>query len=220
MGDELDPDEIGFDADEARSEVATKEPRKRRAPRKATAKYLERAGLAYIERFAPPKASLIRILRGKVTRSLRVHGGDPQEGEAIIQALAVKFEAAGLLNDALYAASRARRLFSRGHPRRVIAQKLREKGLAADDIDAALSDFYGDEANSDMTHGDMIHGDLAAALTYARKRRLGPFGPPAGRAERHPRDLAILARRGFSYDIAMRVLGEEFGRAFEDDLTG
>lgn len=201
--------------EETPGETAPRDPHKRRAPRKATAKYLERAGLAYIERFAPPKASLIRILRGKLARSLRVHGGDPEEGEAMIQALAVKFEAAGLLNDALYAASRARRLFARGHPQRVIAQKLREKGLAADAIENALSTLYSAQAD-----GDLAHGDLAAALTYARKRRLGPFGSPAERAERHPRDLAILARRGFSYDVAMRVLGEEFGEEFEDDLTG
>ena len=50
--------------------------------------------------------------------------------------------------------------------------------------------------------------DLAAAFKLARKRRLGPFREPDSevRAERREKDLATLARAGFSYDVAQQVI--------------
>ncbi|MHA1114431.1 MAG: regulatory protein RecX, partial [Alphaproteobacteria bacterium] len=48
--------------------------------------------------------------------------------------------------------------------------------------------------------------DLAAAIAYARRRRLGPWRVAAARAERRERDLAALARAGFNYDLARRVV--------------
>ena len=53
--------------------------------------------------------------------------------------------------------------------------------------------------------------ELEAALTYARKRRLGPHRDAAKRAEYRQKDLASLARQGFSFDIARKVLGGDSG---------
>jgi regulatory protein len=40
-----------------------------------------------------------------------------------------------------------------------------------------------------------------------RKRRLGPFRSAETRDEHRHKDLASLARQGFSFDIAKRALG-------------
>ena len=49
---------------------------------------------------------------------------------------------------------------------------------------------------------------MAAAFKLARKRRLGPFREPDSdaRAERREKDLATLARAGFSFDVAQQVI--------------
>ena len=48
--------------------------------------------------------------------------------------------------------------------------------------------------------------ELTAAVTLAKRRRLGPFAakPPDG--EQREKHLAALARAGFSYDVARRVI--------------
>jgi regulatory protein len=71
-----------------------------------------------------------------------------------------------------------------------------EKGVAPDDIDGALAALAETAGNTDFT----------AAVNLARRRRLGPYRPLAARAEMREKDLAALARAGFSYDIARRVV--------------
>ena len=55
---------------------------RRRVPRPATPERLEKAALAYLERFAASSESLRRVLRRRVRRSAELHGTDPAEGEA------------------------------------------------------------------------------------------------------------------------------------------
>ena len=45
-----------------------------------------------------------------------------------------------------------------------------------------------------------------AAVNLARRRRLGPFRRAGERAAMRGKDLAALARAGFSYPIAKRIL--------------
>ena len=45
-----------------------------------------------------------------------------------------------------------------------------------------------------------------AAAALARRRRLGPFRPAKDRKDRRARDLAAMARAGFDYDLAKKVI--------------
>ena len=48
---------------------------------------------------------------------------------------------------------------------------------------------------------------FAAALKLAKKKKIGPFSPNKEiRKERRSKDLAILVRAGFDYDVAVKVL--------------
>jgi regulatory protein len=51
--------------------------------------------------------------------------------------------------------------------------------------------------------------DFTAAVALARRRRLGPFSTRADRHERREKDMAALARAGFGYDIALKVIDAE-----------
>ncbi len=51
--------------------------------------------------------------------------------------------------------------------------------------------------------------DLAAALTYARRRRFGPYRTRQINDKEREKELAALARAGFSYAIAARIIAAD-----------
>lgn len=171
--------------------------RRRRGPRKATPEHLRNAALHYLERFASSEDNLRRVLMRKVQRSAHHHGTDAAEGAAAVEHLIQRFRETGLLDDASFAEARTRSLRERGQSARAIRFKLLAKGVPAAVAEDAVREIDGADASG---------AEREAAVTLARKRRLGPFADPAKRAERREKDLAALARAGFSYDIALEVV--------------
>lgn len=167
-----------------------------KAPAKITPRYLENAALHYLERFASSSANLRRVMMRKVDRSLTHWGGDRAEAAAQVEAVIAKLAGLGCLDDAAYAAMKTRGLHGRGKGMRVIRQTLAAKGVDAETADGALARLAEDVADPDFT----------AAIHLARKRRLGPFRPEAERAGMRQKDLAVLARAGFAFDTARRVV--------------
>ena len=172
------------------------EKRARKAPRKATPKSLENAALYYLVRFASSAEDRRRVLMRRVERSARAHDTDREEGAAAIDDIVRRFVASGILNDAAYAAARAGTLHRRGASARKIRASLMQKGVASDDIEAALASLRDEAADP----------EIAAAVTLARRRRLGPYRRDGDREARREKDLAALARAGFGYDIARKVI--------------
>ncbi len=170
-----------------------------RTPRKATPQSLENAALYYLGRFASSSENLRRVLMRRVDRSARLHDTDRDEGRAAVDAIVARFQTSGLVDDRAYAEGRVVALHRRGVPARGIRGRLMEKGVAAHHIEAALVGLAETGENT----------DLAAAVNLARRRRLGPYRPSSARADKREKDLAALARAGFSYDIARRIVEAE-----------
>lgn len=180
-------------------------PPKRRKPKKATPEYLERSALFYLERYASSVENLRRKLLQKVQRSAQVHGTDPQEGSDSVEALLARFQSSGLLDDSVYAQGRCRSLLRQGMSLRGIRTRLRAKGVANEIVEATLEEMEDERGAL----------DLEAAVAYARKRRIGPYRLERLRAENRERDLAALARRGFSYGTALHIVEAESAEALE-----
>ncbi|MBK1695920.1 hypothetical protein CKO21_01490 [Rhodovibrio salinarum] len=170
--------------------------RKPKGPKKATPDYLEKAALHYLERYASSRANLRRVLLGKVERSARAHGTDRDDGAQAVEQLLDRLGRAGYLDDTAYARGRAISLHRAGHGAQAIWMKLRQKGIDEDTARAALETLQ-EEADTP---------ELAAALRYARKRRIGPYRAPEQQAANIDRDMAALARKGFSLDLARQVV--------------
>ena len=102
----------------------------------------------------------------------------------------------GLLDDGRFAEGRARSLLARGRPTVAIRAALRDHGVDAADAARAVA----------ALREEAPQPDLAAALALARRRRLGPYRPADARASRRDKDLAVMARAGFSREIACRVI--------------
>ncbi|HEV2546104.1 MAG TPA: regulatory protein RecX [Stellaceae bacterium] len=170
--------------------------RKARGGKPITPAYLENAALHYLERFASSSANLKRVLTRKVIRAAAAGHGDIAEGERLVDALIARYVAAGLVDDKAYAAQRAASLRRQGNSRFAIRGKLALKGVERTLIERALGELDEDDAQ----------GEIAAASALVRRRRLGPFRPAAARKDAWQKDLAALARAGFSLDVARRVL--------------
>jgi len=176
-----------------------------RPPPRITGSYLENAALHYLERFAASSAGLRRVLMRKVDRSLAHWGGERADHAAQVDVLMAKLTRLGYLDDQAYAAMKTRALNRQGKGSRAIRANLAAKGVEAETITQALDGLAEDHAEP----------DLEAAIRLARKRRLGPYRAPDKRAETRAKDLAALARAGFDFDIARRVIEAESPDALE-----
>jgi regulatory protein len=182
----------------------------RRAPAKVSARSLENAALHYLERFSTSSEGLRRVLLRRVQRSAHFHGTDAAEASGWVDAVIEKMQAKGFLNDRLFAEGRTRTLLAQGVPLRAIRMRLREKGVV-DDIAADVLALVAED------NGDV---DVAAAVALAKRRRLGPFRAGAERPARRDKDLAALARAGFGYDVARRVVDAASPEALEARKRG
>ena len=101
----------------------------RRAPRQVTEQRLYNQALFHLQRFATSSANLRRVLMRRALRSARHHGTPtPPEAERMVDAVIARLQAAGLLNDPLYAEGKARGLANAGRSPRMIRAKLAQKG--------------------------------------------------------------------------------------------
>src|SRR5262249_54744303 len=143
---------------------------------------IERWALAYLGRFASSSENLRRVLLRRARKRLADDRDSVGAAAAVIDALVARYRASGLLDDAAYAAARARTRLRRGQPLRPIRAGLAAKGVGTEDATAAI----------DALRADGGDPDLAAAIAFARRRRLGPFR--SGAAATRDKELAAFAR--------------------------
>lgn len=167
-----------------------------KSPRRITADYLARVTTHYLERYATSRAHLRRLLLRRVHRSATFHEVDPEPWAALVDPELDRLERLGFLDDATYASDKARVLHRRGSGTRKIRAALHQKGLPSDVIDAAI-------AALEEREGDP---DFAAACTFARKRSIGPWRRHPLDEDRRRKELGRLARAGFGFDLARRVV--------------
>lgn len=163
-------------------------PKAARPPKAPDAAYLERAALYYLERFAASSASLEQVLRRKIMRRCKARGESPEPYYENIAPLIARYVESGLLDDKRYAQAKVASMRRKGTSARMINAKLAAKGINRDITAAQLE---ADEVS-----------ELEAAQNLVRRKKLGQD------PERKDKDLATLARAGFSYGVAKQALEE------------
>lgn len=167
--------------------------KKQKQPRRISSQYLENAALYYLQRYATSAANFRRVMRRKIQRSCTFHKTDPEEFYPLVDALVTRYIAAGLLNDKGFAEARVSSLRRQGRSKSAIVAKLAAKGLGRAEVEAALEGHDGEASEA---------AELAAAMKLAKKKKLGNAEDPKQRQK----ELAVLARAGFSFDIAQAAL--------------
>lgn len=154
--------------------------------RKLSEQSLGNAALHYLRRYSASRKGLARVLERKAKRHVKEKGGELEAVRPMIAAVVERMVRAGYVDDARLAESKSASLHRQGKSSRVIKLKLREKG-----IEPELA------AKAAQTTPEQ---ELEAAQTLVRKKRLGRD------PERRQKDLAVLMRAGFNYDVAKRAL--------------
>jgi regulatory protein len=169
-----------------------------KAPSRAA---LHEAAIAHLARYAATRAGLTRVLDRRVERWARAVPDDPDAVAAAKQAVrdvVAALTASGVLDDAGFAASRARSLIRAGRSRMAVAAHLAARG-----VDPAIREALPDDAET----------ELAAALVLVRRRRFGAFRAAPADEARLKREFGVLARAGFSQEIASRALRMDVAEA-------
>ncbi len=166
---------------------------------------LETAAIDYLARYSSSRIQLRRVLERRIRRWAEQDGTDPVAARGLLPDLLAKLERNGLLDDRRFAAGHAASLQRRGRSLARIKLGLAQRGVAGE---------IATETVKELAAGNPA-ADFAAAANHARRRRLGPYRAPAERRERRDKDLASLARAGFAYETARRVIDAASSAALE-----
>jgi regulatory protein len=178
------------------------EKKKKKQPRKITPTYLENSAIYYLERFSSSTDNLRRVMTRKIMKSCYFYQEDDiEEKKEWLEVVIAKLVRIGYLNDETYTNMKARSLRYSGNSKRNIMGKLKQKGLSEEMINKSLS-----KADEDLFDGE--DGEIEAAKHYAKKKRFGQYRTKSEEENTKQKELASMARAGFSYDIAKKILEE------------
>ena len=172
----------------------------KRTARPITIKYLQNAAAFYLERYPSTAEGLRRVLNRRVRKAQMLEAPVMDNVQQAIDAIVAKFVDSGVVDDRAFAQTKARALHRRGTSTRLTRQKLKLAGIDGDTLDKAMAGL------DEELHTDPARREWRAAAALARRRRLGPFRPAKDRKDHRTRDLAAMARAGFDYDLAKKVI--------------
>ncbi|MBL8914506.1 MAG: RecX family transcriptional regulator [Archangium sp.] len=155
--------------------------------RRISEQSLGNVALHYLRRYSATRKGLTQVLSRRVKRHARLKKIEaPADAAAMIDRVVERMVKSGYVDDRRLAENKHASLRRQGKSVRAIRLKLRVKGVPAELIAETTRSTVEDE--------------LEAASTLVRKKKLGT------RPERRQKDLGVLVRAGFSYDVAKRSL--------------
>ena len=151
--------------------------------KKITPQRLKNIALYYLDRFDACGEKLKSVLMRRIQKA--VLAGDEVSPEATewVDEIVRDMKRLGYVNDQRFCENKVRLYLQAGKSNRYIMGKLCEAGL-----------------DSDMIRSYLPDDELTQARIFVQKKHLG---------KDFQKDLAKLARAGFSYDIAQKVLKED-----------
>jgi regulatory protein len=147
---------------------------------------LERLALRYVERFATTRAKLTRYLSEKIRA--RGWAGEREPDPA---AIAERFAALGYIDDRAFAVAKAGAMTRRGLGAVRVRGALRQAGIG--------------EADAAAVEPDLAEAKVAAALDFARRKRIGPFGKSEADRDMREKHIAAMVRGGHSFALAKAI---------------
>ncbi len=163
--------------------------------KKITSNRLYNMALYYLSRYDASTGKVRQMLQRRLMRAKMNMEEVPADAPDWIEDIVKRLMDLGYINDKRYGENLVRRLSDAGKSARYIAMKLNQDGLEATLIETLISNTDSD--------------DLERAKKYVRKKKLGFYRPQNMHADYYKKDLAALARAGFSYETAQMALKDE-----------
>ena len=156
---------------------------------------LKDLAFAYLEKYSPSKQQLKVYLLKKYLTKIKGTKSKREVSE-IIDEILENLEKNKIINDDLYSDPKARMFLRRGYSLNKINQSLRNKGIGSEHVKNSI----------DKIKEDKIEPDFVSALRLCKRRRIGALRPGANRELFYKKDMGILARNGFSFELSKRIL--------------
>jgi len=166
----------------------------KKIPKKITPQRLKNIALYYLKRFETTEYKLRSVLKRRVDDYAYFDKDfDRNKAYCWIDELVRDFVRLKYIDDERYAEIKIRNYLSSGKSPRYVLNKMKEKGI--------------DEGVATKLLEEQEYDPLESAMKLARKKKIGPFCEDENlRRERRNKDMGVLIRAGFDYDVAIKVL--------------
>ena len=149
----------------------------------------------YLEKYSPSKQQLRTYLFKKIVKSSQKISSKKEIFNLIDEVISSLIDQK-LLSDKYYSDSKSKAFLRRGYSLNKIRYNLIKKGIDEKYINASISKIKEKESDP----------DFFSAIKICKRRRIGPCREENNRPLFYKKDISILARSGFSYEISKRVL--------------
>ena len=151
--------------------------------------------LFYLERFEASSLKIKQMLERRIHKEKTKGAVVPENYPQLIQNVIQKMTHLGYINDTRFAGNQIRQLAAAGKSKSFILNKLSQAGIKKEEASALLATFEEENESS----------DLVRAQKWLKKHRKG-FYRRENAELFYQKDLAALARAGFSFDTATQAL--------------
>lgn len=165
---------------------------------KVTVEEMTNFALNYVEKFAPSRQQLKTYLLKKYLTSKTpiIKKADISD---LIDIVLEDLEKSKFINDKFYSETKAKSLIQRGSSINKIRNYLFNKGVGEKYIKNTIEKI--NEKNEDQ--------DFFSAIKICKKKRIGPSREEDNRPLFYKKDIGILARSGFDFEVSKRVMSLE-----------
>ena len=150
---------------------------------------------SYLEKYSPSKQQLRTFLFKKFIKK-KQKISSKKEIFDLIDSIISSLVDQKLLSDKYYSDAKSKAFLRKGYSLNKIRYSLIKKGIDEKYIKASISKIKENESDP----------DFFSAIKICKRRRIGPTREESNRPLFYKKDISILARSGFSYEVSKRVL--------------
>ena len=150
---------------------------------------------AYLNKYSPSKQQLRTYLFKKFLKKNQKIS-NKKEFFNLVDIVISTLVDQKMISDKYYSDVKTKAFLRRGYSLNKIRYSLIKKGINEKYIKASISKIKENESDP----------DFFSAIKVCKKRRIGPSREESNRALFYKKDISILARSGFSYEISKKVL--------------
>ena len=156
---------------------------------------IRKSAYTYLGKYSPSKQQLrIHLLKKFLNKNQKI--SSKNELFNLIDVVISTLINQKFISDKHYSDVKTKTFLRRGYSLNKIRYSLIKKGIDEKYIKASISKIREDESDP----------DFFSAIKICKKRRIGPSREEDNRALFYKKDISILARSGFSYEVSKKVL--------------
>jgi len=150
---------------------------------------------SYLEKYSPSKQQLRTYLFKKIVKRGQ-NISSKKEIFNLIDTVILSLEEQKFLSDKYYSDAKSKAFLRKGYSLNKIRYNLIKKGIDDKYIKSSISKIRENESDP----------DFFSAIKMCKRRRIGACRDESNRTLFYKKDISILARAGFSYEVAKKVL--------------